>query len=205
MTFGNETVDRERSSRTMTSTSVMKRMLSSVGAVTLGGALCAITGVGCVSVTNLEYKELVWELDETSEISISTHPAWFPRNKAHIPLVYAHLVTDDYVALEFHVREKGTTWGRNPHTESFLMRRLAYRLDGGTEDVVLTDYSRTYWSLDTGNYSERTEKGIPYRKGTVLRVNADLTFNGEDYSVEGEMPARRRVTCAPILLYYIGH
>ncbi len=166
--------------------------------------LCALTGAGCVSVANLEYQEYVHELDDTSELVISTYPAWFGTETVDIPLVHAKLVSDDYVALKFHVREKGTTRGSNPHIESIQVHKFAYRLDNGTEKVALINFSGAYWSQETGNHAARTKKGIPYQEDSVLHVTADLSLNGEDYSIEGEMPARRRISRYPIAFYYLG-
>jgi hypothetical protein len=84
------------------------------------------------------------------------------------------------------------------------MRRLAYRLGDGPEQVVLTDHAGTYWALETGTHSERTQQAIPYRKGAVLHVDAKLTYNGVEHHVTGDMPARTRTRLAPIFIYYMG-
>jgi len=188
----------------MIKTPKMKKRLSILGGIAMLIALCALAGVGCVSVVNLEYREYTQKLDQNSEMVISTHPAWFPNEKLYIPLLYIKLVTDDYVALQFHIRKRGTKWGSNPHIRSLQVRKLAYRLDAGPEQILLTDYSSGAWSQETGNYAERTKKGIPYQEGSVLHVAADLTLNGKDHSIEGEMPARRRVRRYPSIIYYLG-
>ena len=177
--------------------------------VTLGGiavifVLCALTGVGCVSVEHLEYREYVHELDDKSDLAVSTYPAWFPTEEVNIPLVYIKMVTDDYVALQFHVREKGTSSGRNPHIEAIKVHKFAYQLDDGPEKVVLRDFSDGFWSQQTGNHAERTKKGIPYQKDSILHITLDLTLNGQNYLIEGEMPAHRRVSRHPIFIYYLG-
>jgi hypothetical protein len=48
-------------------------VLISLGAIVVLFALCALTGVGCVSIANLEYREYVQYLEEKSELSVSTY------------------------------------------------------------------------------------------------------------------------------------
>jgi hypothetical protein len=188
----------------MTKKSRVRKVIVTLGGVALLFVLCALTGVGCVSVVNLEYRRHVQQLDEKNELVISTHPAWFPTEEVKVPLLYMKLVTDDYVALQFHVREHGTAFGSSPHIESIQVHKLAYRLDDGPENVVLRDFSGGFWMHETGNHSERTKKAIPYRKGSVLHATVDLTLNGENHSIECEMPARQRVSRYPIFIYYLG-
>lgn len=180
------------------------KMVITLGGIALLFVLCALTGVGCVSVANLEYWEYVHELDDKSELAVSTHPSWFSTEEVSIPLVYIKLVTDEYVALQFHIRERGTSAGSNPHIESIQVHKLTYRLDDGPEEVVLRDFPDGFWLQQTGNHDERTKMGIPYQEGSVLHVTADMTLNGENYSIEGEMPARRRISRYPIFVYYLG-
>lgn len=90
----------------MAKKSRVRNVLVALGSVALFFVLSALTGVGCVSVANLEYRECVHALDDKSELSISTHPSWFPAEEANIPFVYVKLVTDEYVALQLHVRER---------------------------------------------------------------------------------------------------
>jgi hypothetical protein len=157
-----------------------------------------------VNVANLEYREYVQALDQNSEVAVRTHPAWFPTEEVHLPLIYIKLSTDEYVALQYHIRKRGTTFGSNPHIQSLQVRKLAYRVDDGPEHTVLTNCSSSSWQQETGNYAERKQKGIPYQEGSVLHVTADLTLNGKEYSIEATMPARRRVSRYPSVIYYLG-
>jgi hypothetical protein len=204
LAFGNKTSNQGKHRDKMIKMPRMKKRLSILGGIGMLIALCVLAGVGCVSVVNLEYREHTQKLDQNSEIVISTHPAWFPNEEVHIPLLYIKLVTDGYVALQFNIRKRGTKSGSNQHIQSLQARNLAYRLDAGPEQILLTDYSSWAWSQETGNYAERTKKGIPYQEGSVLHVTADLTLNGKDHSIEAEMPARRRVRRYPSIIYYLG-
>jgi hypothetical protein len=165
---------------------------------------CALTGIGCVDVVTFEYEEHVQPLDDDSELAVSTYPAWFPRESVSLAPVYVRLRPDDYVALQFHVRDRNRSGDAGARIESIHVHRLAYRLDSGPETVVLTDFRDAFWMQQTGSYLDRTKNGIPYRAHSVLHVTADLTVNGERFSIAGDMPARRRFSRYPIVFYYLG-
>jgi len=171
--------------------------------IALPSVLCSLS-VGCASITNLEYKEYVRELDDKNELRVSTHPAWFPKQEVNIPLVYVKMVTDEYVALSFYVRKKGTKDGSNPQIGSMKVHKFTYRLDDGPEKILLRDFPKDSWTQQTGSYAERAKKAIPFKNDSILHITADLTLNGEDYFIKGDMPARRRFSSAPIFFYYLG-
>lgn len=183
----------------MTEKSIFRKVI-----VIFAGIALLLTGAGCSSVVHKEYRSHVQQLDRKNELVISTYPAWFPNREVELPPLCVKVVSDDYVALEFLVREPGTGSGRSPHIESIQVHKLAYRLDDGPETVVLRDFSGGFWMQETGNHSERTRKGIPYQNGSVLHATVDLTVNGKNYSIQGEMPARRRISRYPIFIYYLG-
>lgn len=166
--------------------------------------LCALTGVGCVDVVTFEYEAYVQPLDDDSELVVSTYPAWFPRESVSLAPVYVRLRPDDYVALQFHLRDRNRSADARRRSESVHVQRLAYRLDDGPETAVLTDFRDEFWMQQIGTYRDRTKNGIPYREHSVLRVTAELTMHGKHYSIAGEMPARRRFSRYPIVLYYLG-
>jgi hypothetical protein len=166
--------------------------------------ICALTGIGCVDVITFEYEEYVQPLGDDREMAVSTYPAWFPRESVSLAPLYVRLRPDDYVALQFHVRNRNSSGNSGPRIESVHVHRLAYRLDSGPETVVLTDFRDAFWTQQTGTYSDRTKNGIPYRPHSVLHVTADLSVNGERFSTAGEMPARRRFSRYPIVLNYLG-
>jgi hypothetical protein len=166
--------------------------------------LCALTGVGCVDVVTFEYEEYVQPLGDDSELAISTYPAWFPTESVSLAPVYVRLRPDDHVALQFHVRDRRPGGDAGSRIESVHVQRLAYRLDGGPETLVLTDFRDGFWMQESGTYRDRTRNGIRYRENAVLHVMADLTVNGERFSVAGDMPARRRFSRYPIVFHYLG-
>jgi hypothetical protein len=167
--------------------------------ITLVGIALLLPGAGCSSVVKKEYRSHVQQLDGKNELVISTYPAWFPTEEAEVPPLNVKVVSDDYVALQFLIREQGTDSGSSPHIESIQVNRLAYRLDDGPENVILRNFPAGFWMQETGNHSERKTKGIPYQNGSVLHVSVDLTLNGEKYLIQGKMPARRRVSRYPII------
>jgi hypothetical protein len=166
--------------------------------------LCALTGVGCVNVVSVEYETFVQPLDEDTELAVNTYPAWFPRESVSLAPLYVRLRPDEYVALQFHVRDRQRSGAAGPRLESVHVHRLAYRLDGGPETVVLTDIRDGFWMQPISTYRDRTKYGIPYREHSILHVTADLTVNGERFSIAGNMPARRRFSRYPIVLHYMG-
>lgn len=166
--------------------------------------LCALTGVGCVDVVTLEYEAYVQPLDDDTELAISTYPGWFPRESVSLSPVHVRLRPDEHVALRFHVRDRKRSWDAGSRIESVHVHRLAYRLDGGPETVVLTDFRDGFWMQPIVTYRDRTKNGIPYREHAVLHVTADLSVNGERFSVAGDMRARRRFNRYPIVVNYLG-
>jgi hypothetical protein len=174
------------------------------GAAVLVVLLCALTGVGCVDVVTFEYEEYVHPLDDETELAIRTYPAWFPRESVNLAPVYLRLRPDEYVVLQFHVRDRNGRGNADARIKTVHLHRLAYRLDGEPEAVVLTDFRDGLWMQQTGIHRDRMKNGIPYRESSVLHVTADLTLNGERYSIAGDMPARRRFSRYPIVLYYLG-
>lgn len=87
------------------------------------GLVCFLTG--CVQVQTSEYAEWVAPLDPRSELSASTFPAWHPDSERVAP-DFKKLTTDRYLALQFHVREKGTKFGQSPYVESIQIHSFAY-------------------------------------------------------------------------------
>lgn len=68
----------------------------------------------------------------------------------------------------------------------------------------LRNFRDEFWMQQTGTYRERTKNGIPYRERSLLHITGALTVNGERFSIAGDMPARRRFSRYPIVLYYLG-
>lgn len=165
---------------------------------------CPLTGVGCVDTVTVEYEEYVQPLNIDTELAISTYPAWFPRKSINLAPVYVRLHPDDYVALQFHVRNRKAPGNARPRGASVHVHRLAYRLDEGPEVAVLTDFHNEFWMQQAGTYDDRTKNGILYRQHSVLHVTVDLTVNGDRFSIAGSMPARRRFSRYPIVLDYLG-
>lgn len=179
----------------------LRRALGTAALIVL---FCALTGVGCVNVVTFEYAESVQPLGDHRELAVSTYPAWFPTESISLAPVYVRLRPDEYVVLRFHVRDRKGSRHAGPHIERVHVHRLAYRLDSGPEIVVLADFHGGFWMQQVGSYRDRAKNGIPYREHSVLHVMADLTVNGERFSIAGNMPARQRFTRYPIFLDALG-
>jgi len=160
------------------------------------GLLCFLTG--CAQVQTSEYAEWVAPLDSKNELSVSTYPAWYPDSERVVP-GFKKLTTDPYLALQFHVREKGKKFGRNPYVESIQIHSFAYHLDDSPEKVLVENLSKDFWMQQIDGYLDREKNGIPYREDSILHVTMDMTLNGTRYQLKGSMPARTRKGLMPDL------
>ena len=122
------------------------------------GLVCFLTG--CVQVQTSEYAEWVAPLDPRSELSASTFPAWHPDSERVAP-GFKKLTTDQYLALQFHVREKGTKFGQSPYVESIHIHSFAYHLDDSPEKVLVENQSNNFWMQQIHGYLDREKKRHP--------------------------------------------
>jgi hypothetical protein len=160
------------------------------------GLVCFITG--CAQIETSEYAEWVAPLDPNNELSVSTFPAWYPDSERVAP-GFKKLTTDRYLALQFHVREKGKEFGRSPYVKSIQIHSFAYHLDGSPGKVLVENQSKDFWMQQIDGYHDREKNGIPYRENSVLHVNMDMTLNGTRHRLKGSMPARTRQSLMPNL------
>jgi hypothetical protein len=165
-------------------------------AMILLGLVCFFTG--CAQIQTSEYAEWVAPLDPENELSVSTFPAWYPDSERVVP-GFKKLTTDRYLALQFHVREKGKKFGGNPYVESIQIHSFAYRLDDSPEKVLVENQSKNFWMQQIDGYPDREKNGIPYRENSVLHVTMDMTLNGTRHQLKGSMPARTRQSLMPNL------
>jgi hypothetical protein len=160
------------------------------------GLFCFLTG--CAQIQTSEYAEWVAPLDSKNELSVNTFPAWYPDTERVAP-GFKKLATDRYLALQFHVRERGKKFGRNPYVESIQIHSFAYRLDDSPERVLVENQSKDSWMQQIHGYQDREKNGIPYRENSVLHLTMDMTLNGTRHRLKGSMPARTRNSLMPNL------
>ena len=160
------------------------------------GLVCLLTG--CARIQTSEYAEWVAPLDPKNELSASTFPAWYP-DSVRVAPGFNKLTTDRYLALQFHVREKGKKFGRNPYVQSIQIHSFAYHLDDSPEKVLVENQGKDFWMQQIHGYPDREKNGIPYREHSVLHVTMDMTLNGTRHRLKGSMPARTRNRLMPKL------
>jgi hypothetical protein len=158
------------------------------------GLVCFLTG--CAQIQTSEYAEWVAPLDPENELSVSTFPAWYPDSERVAP-GFKKLTTDPYLALQFHVREKGKKFGGSPYVESIQIHSFAYHLDDSPGKVLVENQSKNSWMQQIHGYLDREKNGIPYREHSVLHVTMDMTLNGTRHRLKGSMPARTRYILMP--------
>lgn len=160
------------------------------------GMVCFLTS--CAQIRTTEYAEWVAPLDPKNELSVSTFPAWYPDSERVVPGV-KKLTTDPYLALQFHVREKGKKFGQSPYVASIQIHSFACHLDDSPEKVLVENQSKDFWMQQIHGYPDREKNGIPYREHSVLHVSMDMTLNGTRHQLKGSMPARTRNSLMPRL------
>lgn len=153
---------------------------------------------GCARIQTSEYAEWVVPLDPKNELSVSTFPAWYPDSERVVP-GFKKLTTDAYLALQFHVREKGKKFGQSPYVASIQIHSFAYHLDDSREKVLVENQNKNFWMQQIDGYVDREKNGIPYRENSVLHVTMDMTLNGTRHRLKGSMPARTRNRLMPNL------
>lgn len=153
---------------------------------------------GCARVQTSEYAEWVAPLDPENELSVSTFPAWYPDTERVVP-GFKKLTTDQYLALQFHVREKGKKFGQSPYVESIQIHSFAYHLDDSREKVLVENQSKNFWMQQIDGYGDREKNAIPYRENSVLHIFMDMTLNGTRHRLKGSMPAKTRNSLMPDL------
>jgi hypothetical protein len=160
------------------------------------GMVCFLTS--CAKIRTSEYAEWVAPLDPKNELSVSTYPAWYPDSERVVP-GFRKITTDRYLALQFHVREKGKQFGQSPYIASIQIHSFAYHLDDSREKVLVENQNKNFWMQQIHGYVDREKNGIPYQENSVLHVTMDMTLNGTRHRLKGNMPARTRNRLMPNL------
>jgi hypothetical protein len=171
-------------------------MLRSVAAI--GAALLV---QGCMDSTILEYEPLTRDLDGRSELHISTYPAGFPRETSAIPFLYKGLRTPEAVYFQVFVRDAEKKSGPNPNIDSIRIHSFSYQLRGEPPVELIADFDAGFWMQDQPDLAPMAHAPVPFDPGGSVRVVVDLTLNGQDYRIEGEMRAAERRNVRPLWIY----
>ena len=156
---------------------------------------------GCMAATILEYEPLTRDLDGRSELHISTYPAGFPRETSAIPFLYKGLRTPEAVYFQLFVRDAEEKSGPNPHIDSVRIRSFTYQLPGKPPVELISDFDAGFWMQDQPDLAPVRHAPVPFEPGGSVRVVVDLTLNGRDYRIEGEMRAAERRNVRPLWIY----
>jgi len=171
----------------------MFRSLAVIGA--------ALLVQGCLDATILEYEPLTRDLDGRSELHISTYPAGFPRETSAIPFLYRGLRTPEAVNFQVFVRDAEKKSGPNANIDSIRIHSFSYQLRGERPVELISDFDAGFWLQDQPELAPVAHAPVPFDPGGSVRVVVDLTLNGQDYWIEGEMRAAERRNVRPLWIY----
>ena len=158
---------------------------------------------GIAQFVHRGYSPFVQDLDELSELSITTYPAWFPSEVVDVPFFYKKLVSPDSVYFQVFVRDKQRKSGPNPHIESIMIQSFLYRFGSGPATELIVDYDRSFWMQNNPEDAQPLMdlKAIPYIPNGVVSIEIALILNGESYRLQGNLPAEERTRTYPLFLY----
>jgi hypothetical protein len=156
---------------------------------------------GCTDTTVQYYGPITLPVDDGNELHISTYPADFPDQEAHIPFLYRRLRTPDQVYFQVFVREKGKEAGRNPNIESIKIRSFSYHFPGQKPIELIADYDDNFWMQGQPNYNPGGSEPIPFNEHWYLRVQLDMNVNGVDYKFDERIDANTRRSFRPLILW----
>jgi hypothetical protein len=156
---------------------------------------------GCTDTTVQFYGPVTLPVDEGNELHISTYPAGFPDQEAHIPFLYRRLRTPDQVYFQLFVREKGKEAGPNPNIESIMIRSFSYHFPGQEPTELIADYDSNFWMQGQPNYDPGDSKPIPFDEHWYLQVKVDMNVNGVDYKFDQRIDANTRRSFRLLILW----
>lgn len=176
---------------------VMHRKISIQG---VGIVLVCLLMQGCTDTTVQYYGPITLPVDDGNELHISTFPADFPDQEAHVPFLYRRLRTPDQVYFQVFVREKGKKGGRNPNVDSITIRSFSYHFPSQEPTQLIADYDENFWMQGQPNYDPGGSEPVPFNEHWHLRVQLDMTVNGVDYTFDERIDANTRRSVRPLFL-----
>lgn len=156
---------------------------------------------GCTDTTVQYYGPITLPVDDGNELHISTYPADYPDQEAHIPFLYRRLRTPDLVYFQVFVREKGKEAGPNPNIESIKIRSFSYNFPGQEPTELIADYDDNFWMQGQPNYDPGGSEPIPFDEHWYLHVQLDMNVNGVDYTFDERIDANTRRSLRPLILW----
>ncbi|PSN19677.1 hypothetical protein C7271_06010 [filamentous cyanobacterium CCP5] len=177
---------------------MLHHQVSTRGAITV---LVYMLLQGCTDTTVQYYGPITLPIDERNELHISTYPADFPDQEAHIPFLYRRLRTPDQVYFQVFVREKGKEAGHNPNIESIEIRSFSYQFPSQEPTKLISDCDDNFWMQDQPNCNPSGSEPIPFNEHWYLQVQIDMTVNGVDYRFDERIDANTRRSFRPLILW----
>jgi hypothetical protein len=168
--------------------------------LTLLSILLPLLVSSCTSITKREYEPFVRQLDDKSEISVSTYPAGFPRQVPGNSPSLEKLETHDELYFQIYVRDRKQNFGPNPHITSINIHSFSYRMGDQPLTELLTNYPEAFWMQNNPRYEKIKHTTIPYVPDSSVFIEIDLTLNGKRYKLNGNMPARESKLFAPTFI-----
>ncbi len=156
---------------------------------------------GCLDTTVQYYGPITLPVDEGNELHISTYPADFPDQEAHIPFLYRKLKTPDRVYFQVFVRERGKKAGPNPNIESIKIRSFSYRFPSQDPIELIADYDDNFWMQGQPNYNPGGSEPVPFNEHWYLQLKLDMTVNGVDYTFDERIDANTRRSVRPLIFW----
>ncbi|MFK8022057.1 MAG: hypothetical protein AB8B86_20035 [Pseudomonadales bacterium] len=154
---------------------------------------------GCIDSTVQYYGPITLPVDDRNELHISTYPAGFPNQEAHIPLLYRRIRTPDQVYFQVFVREKGKEFGRNPNIESIKIRSFSYHFPGQKPTELISDYDDNFWVQGRPKHNPDKSEPIPFDEHWYLQIQLDMNLNGVDYTFDERIDAKTRRSFSPLI------
>lgn len=176
-------------------------MTGQVSAQAAGTIFLSLLMHGCTDTTAQYYGPITLPIDDGNELHISTYPAGFPDQEAHIPFLYRKLRTPDQVYFQVFVREKGKEAGPNPNIESIKIRSFSYHFPDREPIELIADYEDNFWMQGQPNYDPGGSEPIPFNEHWYLQVQLDMNVNGVDYKFDERIDAKTRRSVRPLILW----
>lgn len=161
--------------------------------------LVIVFSTGCAKTTFLKYSEFVTPLDDKSELSVKTYPAFFPKETFHIPFLYREFVTHDKLYFQVFVRDKNKKAGPNPNIDSIEIHSFSYKLNDHDSRELISGFKANFWMQ--GQHADNKSTPIQFHPEGKIEIDTSLTINGKELKKTGVMKATTQSRLYPLIFY----
>ena len=165
----------------------MKIRTKIVRLIKLGLVLALPSLAGCARIIVYEYQATSWSIEEDLALEISTFPANYGSDGAHIPFLFLESHTADHVLFQVYIRNvQDEIYNSSKGIDSCIIQAFSYQFKG--EDPVIlidedTPVKAAFW--------QQGEAPLPYMADEAVEVRIRFKLNGKERTLEGTMKARR--------------